>query len=323
VALTQTNHLMGSPVYMAPEQLASSRTVDGRADIWGLGVVLYELLTAEAPFTADSVLELAIKVRSEEHRRVTELRPEIPPGLAAVVDRCLEKSREQRFPNIAALAQALELYASPESGSLVRRIERIGRGPSDHATLDEPISSRPELGARTTTASQATMAAVTKSTVLDPQTPRPAGRRRRLAAFAVAAFALAFAGFAAQRNLRGEAKPASAQRLAARALLTSAPASAGLLQPSPQLVTTSPSSTATASAASAPATVAAPAPHASPLLKPRKPATVIAKTSTLPSDDASQSPALPSVAAISVAPAAPAVSAPPARKHAIDRSRPW
>ena len=95
--MTRTNALVGSPLYMSPEHLQTSKGVDVRTDIWSLGVILYELLSNRTPFPAESVTELAIKVATEPPIPLRELAPDAPTGLEQVLARCLEKDRVRRF----------------------------------------------------------------------------------------------------------------------------------------------------------------------------------------------------------------------------------
>ncbi len=106
-ALTATRTMLGSPLYMAPEQMRSSRDVDARIDVWALGVVLFELLTRRWPFEADTMPELCLKVVSEPPLSLATLRPDVPAEFLAVVARCLEKDPNARFANAAELATAL------------------------------------------------------------------------------------------------------------------------------------------------------------------------------------------------------------------------
>jgi len=78
--LTQTSAMMGSPNYMAPEQLKSARHVDARTDIWALGVTLQELLTGEVSFRAETVAELYVSILQSQPKPLRVLRPEAPPG---------------------------------------------------------------------------------------------------------------------------------------------------------------------------------------------------------------------------------------------------
>ena len=107
MGMTRTQTLMGSPLYMSPEQMASSRNVGASSDIWALGITLHELVTGSPPFFAESITELCSKVLTQPTPRLREWRPDAPEGLQAVVDRCLEKEPARRYLNVAELAVAL------------------------------------------------------------------------------------------------------------------------------------------------------------------------------------------------------------------------
>jgi serine/threonine-protein kinase len=109
--LTKTRTMLGSPLYMAPEQMRSGRDIDQRIDVWALGVVLFELLTGRSPFEAETMPELCLKVVSEPPLSLAVLRPVLPPGIVAVVEKCLEKDRDKRSADAAELARALEPFA--------------------------------------------------------------------------------------------------------------------------------------------------------------------------------------------------------------------
>ncbi len=127
-ALTRTRAILGSPLYMAPEQMRSSRDVDARIDVWALGVVLFELLTNRSPFEAETMPELCLKVVGEPPLSMTGLRPGLPPAIVAIVARCLEKDREKRYANAAELALALEPFAPPRSSAFSRVSRELGSG---------------------------------------------------------------------------------------------------------------------------------------------------------------------------------------------------
>jgi serine/threonine-protein kinase len=121
MALTDSAAIIGSPLYMAPEQMRSARAAEVRSDIWALGVILYELLGGQAPFDGETVTEVCIRVVNEEPKPLAELRPGLDPPLVAIVMRCLEKEPEARFHNVAALAAMLDPFSrSGKLGGLVR-----------------------------------------------------------------------------------------------------------------------------------------------------------------------------------------------------------
>jgi serine/threonine-protein kinase len=113
--ITRTGMVIGSADYMSPEQMLSTRDVDARADIWALGVTLYELLTAHVPFPGETLTQVCALVMSSQPRPPSSLRPDVPQGLDAVVLRCLEKKPVHRYASVAALVEALSPYATTDS----------------------------------------------------------------------------------------------------------------------------------------------------------------------------------------------------------------
>jgi serine/threonine protein kinase len=143
--LTDTRDLMGSPLYMSPEQLASSRDVDARTDIWSLGIILYELLAGVAPFDGDTLPQLCSAVLIAPAPPVLEKRPDLPAGLADVVAKCLEKKPGDRYASVVELADALAEFAPPRSSVTLERISRLaGNSPPPPERAPTP-SQRPHL----------------------------------------------------------------------------------------------------------------------------------------------------------------------------------
>jgi TolB-like protein len=101
--ITQTGMYLGTPEYSSPEQ-CESRDLDGRSDLYSLGVVLYEMLSGRVPHSADTPLALMRKITSEEPRPLRELNPNVPQGVAALVDKLLAKDMGNRFPSGSGLA---------------------------------------------------------------------------------------------------------------------------------------------------------------------------------------------------------------------------
>jgi serine/threonine-protein kinase len=169
--MTKTAALMGSPRYMSPEQMRSSKDVDGGTDIWALGVVLYELIAGRAPFLAETVTELAIQVASDPPPSLRGLRLEAPPELEVVVLKCLEKDRRRRFRNVAELAHALLPFAPERARAFVQRISGIvqmGATPAPDAT---PASL--PAGPHPTSAGTLTLPPVGRTTMGRPRAGKP------------------------------------------------------------------------------------------------------------------------------------------------------
>jgi len=108
--ITQTGILMGTPYYMSPEQVEGKGDLDGRSDLYSLGIILYEMLTGKVPFHADSTISVKIKHITEPlpPLRDTTAGQDIPPKLEDIIMRCLEKNRENRFRSAGDLFHALE-----------------------------------------------------------------------------------------------------------------------------------------------------------------------------------------------------------------------
>jgi serine/threonine protein kinase len=146
--LTGTQSVMGTPAYMSPEQMRSSRDVDHRSDIWALGVVLYELLQGAPPFGGDTFSSMVLRVVTEPLPRLTVA---LPGDLDAVIYRCLEKDPARRFQNVAELARALAKYASsPTQAALsVQRTGSIVGGPPP-TVISQPNLAAPQAGVPST-----------------------------------------------------------------------------------------------------------------------------------------------------------------------------
>jgi serine/threonine-protein kinase len=116
-SLTNSERSLGSPWYMSPEQMIDTSSVDHRADIWSLGVVLFELLTATRPFEGSSIPEICAGVLTAPAPRLRERRPEIDPALEAIVLRCLAKNPDERHASVLSLSADLEPFASPRDAA--------------------------------------------------------------------------------------------------------------------------------------------------------------------------------------------------------------
>jgi eukaryotic-like serine/threonine-protein kinase len=123
--VTNTAVVMGTPLYMSPEQMQSTKDVDARTDIWALGAILHELLAGQAPFFADTMPELVVKIMSADPPSVRAVRQDVPQAVEAVIRKCLQRERTARFQNVADLAVALENHGPPRCRTSVERISRV------------------------------------------------------------------------------------------------------------------------------------------------------------------------------------------------------
>jgi serine/threonine-protein kinase len=151
--LTVTGIAVGTPTYMSPEQALGEREIDGRSDIYSLGVLGYQMLTGRVPFTATNQMALLLKHVSERPRPITDLRPEAPKALADAIERALLKAPEDRWPTAAAFRDAVASgdigHGSwrAESREPVRYTSPVPRGRRD-PRAGEPRESRNPVARR-------------------------------------------------------------------------------------------------------------------------------------------------------------------------------
>jgi serine/threonine-protein kinase len=119
--------VVGSPFYMSPEQMQASHDVDHKADIWAVGVILFELLTTELPFEGGTLPEVCVKVATRPPRSIREIRSEIPEEVEACIFRCLEKDPAKRFESLAEFAGSLFPFAGKEARLSIERIVQVSR----------------------------------------------------------------------------------------------------------------------------------------------------------------------------------------------------
>jgi serine/threonine-protein kinase len=105
--LTQTGVAVGTPTYMSPEQAMGERQIDGRSDIYSLGVLGYQMITGRVPFTASNSMALLLKHVSEKPQPIAELRPEAPRQLCDAIERALRKAPEERWATASAFRDAI------------------------------------------------------------------------------------------------------------------------------------------------------------------------------------------------------------------------
>lgn len=150
-AQTNPTESVGSPQYMSPEQISSPSEVDTRTDIWSLGVVMFELLTGAVPFNGPSPTQVCASVLTGPVPPLSDYCSDVPPALEFIVLRCLQKSREQRFQNVAELAAALRSFDSNydlrPSRFASARAASVGDDDARDSVVDAPRPRRRWLGA--------------------------------------------------------------------------------------------------------------------------------------------------------------------------------
>jgi serine/threonine-protein kinase len=132
----ETTSIMGSPGYMAPEQMKSTRDVDARADVWSLGAVLYEMVVGTPAFGGANMIEILNAIAACNPVPASHRQQGVPPAFDAVLGRCLTREPDHRFESVAELAVALQPFASPAAAGLAERAVRISQEPLP--ALDEP-----------------------------------------------------------------------------------------------------------------------------------------------------------------------------------------
>jgi len=287
---TGTGTTFGTAYYMSPEQARGAGDIDPRADVWSLGVVLYELLTGRKPFQGEQFLQVIYQILSVEPPPAATVRPGLPARLSEIIERAMTKEADDRLPSVLELAEALLPFAGRSSNA-----QHVLSAEALAATRATP-ETRTGEGLRSSGAAAGASTASGRSRA--PSVPAVAAAtvpvRRRSLPRVVAAVMLAAAvvgGVAYWIARRASATPEHAE------------SAGGVESPTP-----TPTPTAAVAPVTAPVAVLPPPPPAA-LVPP--PAATVAKRSRIPSEHGSER-RIVSVAPPAVAPAPPAVApAPP------------
>jgi serine/threonine-protein kinase len=263
LTLTVTDDVLGSPQYMAPEQLRSPKGVDARADVWSLGMILYRLTTGECAFEGETAASLLAALAADEPIPMRRRRADIPVELEAIVMRCLTKNREVRYRDAAELAEALVPFApltlafpagfrfgATNPGSIT------GSGDGYRTPMSQGTgASGPAPSATPPAGPDATHGAWTTSS-----TPRRRGPALAIAGVVTIVAAALFAGILLGRTQAG---PAAGSSSDARGPSPDARSSAAPL-PSAQAIAPGADPSTSAAASTAPSAAATAAPSAAP-----------------------------------------------------------
>ncbi|HEX8791564.1 MAG TPA: protein kinase [Polyangiaceae bacterium] len=202
---TSTQAILGSPFYMAPEQARSAKSVDARADIWALGVILYRLLGARLPFVGETLTELLLAIVQDQPVPLRQLRPDVPEQLEAIVARCLRKDRNERFADVGELAVALRPFGGPDSTRAVGRVTRTLS--SSSGTGAAPYAATARAGSEAGPNTNPSWAQGSKA---GPAQAANRGRRMLWAGGALVLVVLASGAFVSLRGRPSQGVPAAA-----------------------------------------------------------------------------------------------------------------
>jgi serine/threonine-protein kinase len=287
--LTKTDVLLGSPFYMSPEQMDSSRSVDPRADVWSLGVILYQLVTGRLPFRGQAITEVVREVLLTTPKPPSALAPGLPPALDAAVMRCLERDLDRRFGSVVELAEALAPLVPGDGPVLLERVICMAAPSTSGLRATGTRLPRVSLPMPTPTSTP-----ISGSTVVVPRgvevpgappalggdtgawgttasLPSLATRRRRVLTIGALGLGALFAAGALAVSSSGGGRPAASARPAASSSAAPALASpAAVSAPAPASASAPPPPTEAPTATStSPLASAVPAKTAAPVARPR------------------------------------------------------
>jgi len=190
MSLTKTGVIIGSPLYMSPEQMRSTKDADTLSDVWALGAILFQLITGRPPYEGETIPELCAKLFTEDAPPPSTVRAGLPANLDAVLHRALARDATRRFQNVAELGAALLEFA-PGGRVHVERARRVLQAADGH----KPSSVAPGPISSESPTIQASVSAVALWSQLSGRE-----RRRRWALVGAAVLAVAVVGVGVMRQ---------------------------------------------------------------------------------------------------------------------------
>ncbi|HEX3772101.1 MAG TPA: serine/threonine-protein kinase [Polyangiaceae bacterium] len=265
---TADGERFGTPLYMSPEQLRASSSVDTRTDVWSLGVTLHELLTGSLPFEGDDLPQLCASILTSHPMGLTSALPDAPPILEAAILRCLEKDPDARFQNLAELAQELAPFGSADAAAHLKRIREVIAHAGERIRPPTPfpgtVEIRPSVIAESLARARALTTGGRAATMVTARTEtRRQSRRRSVLAWSLGvACAAALAFVSLERMPTGSFTPGA--RGASAAVLPGAPGGPPAVTAVPAAIAR-PAATIAPPPAAAPPVASAPVPSAAPV----------------------------------------------------------
>lgn len=220
LSLTDPESIMGSPKYMSPEQFQAATFASTRSDIWGLGAVLYELLTSRPPYDGESCIDIFIAANAGPPARPSEMREDVPESLDEVLFRCLRPDPFDRYADVADLAAALAPFGGDDAEDRVLRIRRVLR------------ATRGERNGVHTTGGRRVTSHVRRRSRAEKRIG--SSRRKQVIGIVAVSAVLAIVAFSATRVLAGRAESYDRVEVPTRAIVEVAPKTIALpVEPRP------------------------------------------------------------------------------------------
>jgi eukaryotic-like serine/threonine-protein kinase len=215
-SMTRTGAVMGTPYYMAPEQAKGAKDMDHRVDLYATGVILYESVTGQVPFNADTFNELLFKIVLEEPRPIEQLVPNIDPNFASIINKAMAREPSSRFQSAKDFQEALEKWASGAGAELTNALKLAAPKPSTEGTgqfARQPAQAQAPLLGTGTPGSWSNTGGIAAQ-VEAPQKKSKAGLLAALGAVAVIAVIGAVVGMRAGKADSTVAAAAGSDRIA-------------------------------------------------------------------------------------------------------------